>query len=61
MARIPLNGYGGLHFSQKAVEIEIDPTSSPVKWQLHMSHPDGNLKEEIEDVLLVLGYEWEES
>ena len=53
-----VNQYGGLHFSQKDVEVEIDPTVSPVKWQLQMSRPSGNLKEEVEEVLLVLGYEW---
>ena len=54
----PVNQYGGLHFSQKDMEVEIDPTASPVKWQLQMSRPGGNLKEEVEEVLLVLGYEW---
>jgi hypothetical protein len=51
--------YGGLHFAQKDVEVEIDLTAAPVKWQLHMSRSGGNIAEEVEDVLLVLGYEWE--
>ncbi len=66
----PVNQYGGLHFSQKdvaAVGIEVVPTAHPVKWQLKMTRPGGgNLQEdpvkkvmEVEDVLLVLGYEWE--
>ncbi len=59
MTLVPVKQYGGLHFSQKNVEVEIDPTASPVKWQLRMSRPGGNLKEEVEEVLLVLGYEWE--
>jgi hypothetical protein len=55
----PVKQYGGLHFIQKNVDVEIDPTTSPVKWQLRMSRSGGNLKEEVEEVLLVLGYEWE--
>ena len=47
--------------------IEIVPTDPPVKWQLKMTRPGGgNLQEdpvkkvmEVEDVILVLGYEWE--
>ena len=48
--------------------IEIVPTANPpVKWRLSMTHPGGgNLQAdlvtkvmEVEDVLLVLGYEWE--
>jgi len=69
LARV--NQYGGLHFRLKdvaAMGIEIVPTANPpVKWQLKMSRPGGgNLQEdpvtkvmEVEDVLLVLGYEWE--
>jgi hypothetical protein len=65
MTLAPLNQYGGLHFSQKdvaALGIEVVPTDPPVKWQLTMTNPGGeNLQEEeVEDVLLVLGYEWEE-
>jgi hypothetical protein len=70
MTLAPVNQYGGLHFSQKdvaAVGIEVVPTAPPVKWQLKMTRPGGgNLQEdpvkkvmEVEDVLLVLGYEWE--
>jgi hypothetical protein len=48
------------------VEIEIVPTEAPVKWRIIMTQPDGgNLEEdqvkkvmEVEDMLLVLGYEW---
>ncbi len=65
----PLNQYGGMHFSQKdvsALGIEIVPTDPPVKWQLKMTRPGGgNLQEdplkkvmEVEDLILVLGYEW---
>ena len=71
MTLAPVNQYGGLHFSQKdvaALGIEIVPTDPPVKWQLKMTRPGGgNLQEdpvkkvmEVEDVLLVLGYEWDE-
>lgn len=64
MTLAPVNQYGGLHFSQKdatAVGIELVPTDPPVNWQLTMTHPGGgNLQEEeVEDVILVLGYEWE--
>jgi hypothetical protein len=67
MTLIPNNRYGGLHFSQIDVEIEISPTASPVKWQIKMSRPGGGnlqkdpLKErmEVEDLMLVLGYQWE--
>lgn len=68
LARV--NQYGGLHFSQKdvaALEIKVVPTDPPVKWQLQMARPGGgNLQEdpvkkvmEVEDLLLVLGYEWD--
>jgi hypothetical protein len=61
LSLVPVNIYGGLHFSHKNVEIEVDLTSPSLKWHLHMSRPGGNLKEEVEDMLLVLGYQWEES
>jgi hypothetical protein len=63
-----VNQYGGLHFSQKdVVGIEIVPTDPPIKWQLTMTRPGGgNLQEdpvkkvmEVENAILVLGYEWE--
>jgi hypothetical protein len=59
MTLAPVNQYGGLHFSQQNVAVEISPTASPVKWQFRMNRPGGNLKEEVEDVLFVLGYDWE--
>ena len=63
------NQYGGLHYSQKdvaALDIEILPTlDPPIKWQIKMTRPGGgNLQTdivEVEDVLLLVGYEWEES
>jgi hypothetical protein len=66
MALARVNQYGGLHFGQKATGIDLIPTDPLVKWQLKMSRPGGgNLQEdpvtrgmEVEDVLLVLGYEW---
>jgi hypothetical protein len=62
MTLAPVNQYGGLHFSQKDVSdapepVTIDPAALPVKWQLKMTPPGENL--EVEDILLVLGYEWE--
>ena len=60
MTLAQLNQYGGLHFSQKdvaALGIEASPTGPPVIWRLKMTGPGGgNL--EVEDMLLVLGYEW---
>jgi hypothetical protein len=64
------NQYGGLHFNTKDVaveEIEFVPTNPPVKWKLQMTRPGGgNLTEdavtgtmEVEDLILVLGYEWQ--
>jgi hypothetical protein len=61
LSLVPVNIYGGLHFSHRNVEIEVDLTSPSLKWHLHMSRPGGNLKEEVEDMLLVLGYQWGES
>ena len=65
----PVNQYGGLQFAQKNVSansVEVSPTGPPVTWQLRMARPGGgNLAEdpvtermEVEDVMLVLGYEW---
>ncbi|MGH9932682.1 MAG: hypothetical protein ACREA9_26050 [Pyrinomonadaceae bacterium] len=57
--------YGGLHFSQKDVAalsppIQIVPTGPPDKWQLEMTRSGVvNLQMEVEDMLLVVGYEWE--
>jgi hypothetical protein len=70
MMLAPDNQYGGLHFREKdvaALGIQLVPTDPPVTWQLKMTRPGGgNLQEdpvkkvmEVEDVLLVLGYEWE--
>jgi hypothetical protein len=70
MLLTPANQYGGLHFSERDVAelgIQLVPTDPPDKWQLKMTRPGGgNLEEdpvkkvmEVEDVLLVLGYEWE--
>ncbi|HEY9616689.1 MAG TPA: hypothetical protein V6C64_07610, partial [Microcoleaceae cyanobacterium] len=63
MTLTPINQYGGLHFAQKDVKnlnIEIVQTSPTIKWEMTMSRAGGDLKEEVEDILLVLGYEWEE-
>jgi hypothetical protein len=59
MTLAPVNQYGGLHFSQKdGLGIEVVLTVPPIKWQLRMTRPDGEIIE-VEDLLLVLGYEWE--
>ncbi len=58
----PDNKYGGLHCFQQdnaALEIAVAPIDPPIRWQLRMSGPSGNLRQdEVEDVILVLGYEW---
>lgn len=71
MMLAPLNQYGGLHFSVKGADtslgIEIVPSDMPVKWEMKMTRPGGgNLEQdpvkkvmEVEDVFLVLGYEWD--
>lgn len=63
-----VNQYGRLHFGQKPADVSVDLAAPPVKWQLKMTNlnpttDNGNLQNdpaEVEDVLLVLGYEWEE-
>lgn len=56
------NQFGGLHFNLKGdVGEEINLTEAPAKWQLKMTGPSGNLQTEpaeVEDILLVLGYQW---
>jgi hypothetical protein len=56
-----------LHFSQKDVKdvspsVAIVPTDPPVTWKLQMTRPGGgnlqNNPAKVEDLLLVLGYEW---
>jgi hypothetical protein len=65
-----LSQFGGLHFGQKEVSaegIEIIPNDPPVTWQFLMSRPGGgNLQldaatntAEVQDLLLILGYEWQ--
>lgn len=62
---------GGLHFAQKDVSgegIELDPADPVPTWKLRINHPGGgNLVEdpvthemEVQDVLVVVGYEWED-
>jgi hypothetical protein len=65
LARV--NQYGRLYFGQKPVDVKIDLADSPVKWQLKVTNSNpttanGNLESdppELEDVFLVLGYDWE--
>jgi hypothetical protein len=74
IALITNHQYGDLHFGQKpedpedaALGVEIVPTDPPITWQLRMTRPGGgNLQEdpikkamEVEDLLLMLGYEWD--
>ena len=59
-----LSNYGGLHVGQINVAtlgIEVVPAVQPIKWQLKMTRPGGeNLQiGEVEDVILILGYEWQ--
>lgn len=64
------NTYGGLHFGQKdvaAVNVTVGPTDQPIVWKVKVTRPGGgNLLEdpvkkvmEVEDLILVLGYEWQ--
>ena len=64
------NTYGGLHFDQKDVAgagVEIVPTDPLVAWKLKVTRPGGGnlIKDavkkvmEVEDLVLVLGYEWQ--
>ncbi len=64
-----INKYGGLHVAQKdtsGLGLEIDSNDPPTTWHLQMTRPGGgNLQEdpvkktiEVEDLILVLGYEW---
>jgi len=69
MALARVNQFGGLHLGQKDVAtsgIQVIPADPPVKWQLRMRRGGADLQMdpvkkvmEVEDVLLVLGYEWE--
>ena len=59
-----LSDYGGLHVGQMNVAtlgIEVAPAVQSIKWQLKMTRPGGgNIQMgEVEDVFLVLGYEWQ--
>ncbi|SFN35978.1 virulence plasmid A protein [Nitrosospira briensis] len=58
----PVADYGGLHFSQKDVAIEMAPAAPPVTWLLKMTNPAGENLEvdpaEVEDLLLIVGYTW---
>lgn len=70
MVLVKSDTYGGLHSDQKdvaAASIEIVPTDQPVVWKIKVTRPGGgNLIEdsmkkvmEVEDLILVLGYEWQ--
>lgn len=57
------NMYGGLHIGQKDVAtaaVGIDPAAPPTTWRIKITRPGrGDLiDEEVEDLILVLGYEW---
>jgi hypothetical protein len=55
-----VNEYGGLHFGQKDFSgLEVTPNDPAVLWQLQMTGPlGGNLQDkEVEDIIMVLGYQ----
>ncbi|HKH82373.1 MAG TPA: hypothetical protein VKA25_01680 [Gemmatimonadales bacterium] len=55
----PANEYGGLHFGSGNIAASLSP-EAPIIWQLQMTRAGANLQAtEVEDLLLVLGYEWE--
>jgi hypothetical protein len=58
-----IDQYGGLHFREIDVPppgIEILPSEPPVTWKLTMTREGNLLGPEVEEILLVLGYEWED-
>jgi len=62
MTLTPVSSYGNLHFATRdssADSIQIDHSSDTI-WNLKIASPSGNnlLENEIEDMYLVLGYEW---
>jgi hypothetical protein len=71
MNLVPVAQFGGLHYAAKNVANmdvpAIAPNADPITWRLTMTRPGGgNLlpnplthQMEIEDLYLVLGYEWE--
>lgn len=70
LSLVRANQFGGLHLGQKdltALGIEIPPAGQPVDWQFKVTRlGGGNLQKdpvkqvmEIEDMFLVLGYEWQ--
>jgi hypothetical protein len=70
MSIAKLNQFGGLHFAQRDVSmqgIEVTPNGPHATWRLRVNRPGGgNLQVnpatqamEVEDLLLILGYEWE--
>jgi hypothetical protein len=63
MKLAPEARYGGLHAKETTgLAITVKPAGPPVlPWKLKMTRPDGkNLKpQEVTDVFLVLGYDWE--
>jgi hypothetical protein len=70
MSIAKVSQFGGLHFGQRDVSaalIEVAPNGPAVTWQMRMNRPGGgNLQldpvtntMEVQDVLLILGYEWE--
>jgi hypothetical protein len=69
---VQVNQHGRLHFAQKDVSAAnvtldlADVTNPPPKWQLKMTNPanvggllSNNPTQEVEDIFLLLGYEWE--
>jgi receptor-binding and translocation channel-forming TcA subunit of Tc toxin len=61
----PVTKFGGLHFQQKNVVVQIDAQAPPMTWRLKMSRADGsNISDpitkvaEINDLILVVGYQW---
>ncbi|MGH9871288.1 MAG: neuraminidase-like domain-containing protein [Pyrinomonadaceae bacterium] len=51
--------FGELRFKQKDVDLKVDLTTTAVKWEILMTGPSGKLQSgEVQDVVLVLGYEW---
>ena len=62
----PVAQYGGLHFGQQSIPIDLEPDDPPTLWKFTMTGPSGGVLTEdtvkrvmeVEHLVLVLGYAW---
>jgi hypothetical protein len=50
--------FGNLHFGEAPLEVEILPAAPPVKWKLAPPAGESLPMAQLEDLFLVIGYEW---